>query len=304
MTATATSELPPALQGMGEDELVRLKELVDKKAWFRASTIEPFTKREQKAIKDARRHSGKRGERRAKDRFYKRHHWNSLRWFLFGGLVDLPGLPADPERAYDPEHNPWLKVHVPGWVYTLDEHDEADPYKLLPDKDYLRLLAYAWVHEPLLVTPKSRQVMVTWLFCSIAAHSLLVRPGQKIAIISKKFDDADALLDRSKGVLERLPQDRFYIPQARKISGELSVVERDSMAMAMGEEAKGLRQYTFSWIFSDEMAFQDQADEMVRAALATVRGGGRFTGVSTSNGEEVFYNIVSENGRIPTPPGG
>lgn len=302
----AISEVPDALAHLSEDDLVQLKELVDKKAWLRASTIEPFTKRETKAIQDAKRQNGPKAEKRVRDRFYQRHHWASLRWFLFGGLVDLPGLAVNPNRAYDPNENPWVKIRVSGWVKTLDEHDEANPYKNLPDKDYLRLMSYAWVTEPLLLIPKSRQVMVTWLFCAIATHNLLVRPAQRMAVISKKFEDADALIDRMETIYTQLPHLRFHVPGAwpkHRKSGEVSCPELNSIIQAMGEEAKGLRQYTFSWVFLDEAAFADQADEIFRAAMPTVKGGGRFTAVSTPDGEEVFYSTLSENGRIPTPAG-
>lgn len=307
MSATSElGEIPEALGHLSQDELVQLKELVDKKAWLRAATVEPLTKKETKAVTDAKRQNGPKAEKRVRDRFYVRHHWASLRWFLFGGLVDLPGLPINPNRAYDPEENPWVKIHVSGWTKTLDEHDEANPYKPLPDKDYLRLMSYAWVNEPLLLIPKSRQVLVTWLFCAIATHNLLVRPAQRMAVISKKFEDADALIDRMETIYNQLPHSRFHVPAAwpkHRKSGEVTCPENDSIVQAMGEEAKGLRQYTFSWVFSDEVAFQDQADEIFRAAMPTVKGGGRFTGVSTSNGEEVFHNTLSENGRIPTPAG-
>ena len=303
MSTLLTDDLPRGLEGLSQDQLFQLREIVHKKAWFRASTIEPFTPTEKKALTDALKNGGEAAQKRVRDRIYRHHHWDSLRWFLFGGLVDIPNLPENPHYAYDPETNPWIKVRVPGWAKTLDEHDEANPYKVLPDKDYLRLYAYAWVYEPLVLVPKSRQMMVTWLFCCIAAHNLGVRPAQRMAIISKKFEDADALLERTEIVCDQLPRDRFYAPKVLKKSGEISCAATDSVAMAMGEEAKGLRQYTFSWVFSDEMAFQDQADGMMQAAMPTVKGGGRLTGVSTANGEEVFHAALSENGKIPTPAG-
>jgi len=301
-----TDDLPAALRELSQDDLVALKELVDKKAWLRATTIADFTSKEQQAIADAKRQTGDVAQRRVRDRFYQRKHWDSLRWFLFGGLVDITGLPVDPQRAYDPDDNPWVKVRVGGWAQTLDEHDEANPYKTLPDKDYLRLLSYAWVFQPLLLVPKSRQVMVTWLFCCIATHNLIVRPAQRMAVISKKFEDADSLIDRMETIYNRLPHSRFSVPAAfdkHRKSGEVSCPQMESIVQAMGEEAKGLRQYTFSWVFSDEVSFQDQADDIFRAAMPTVKGGGRFTGVSTPNGEEVFHATLSENGRIPVPAG-
>lgn len=295
--------LPRILSKMSEDERAHLYHLVEKKAWIRASTVADFTDEEETKIAHAEREHGPRVARALQDRLYQRHHWDSLRWFLFGGLVDIP-IQQDPTRAWDPVTNPFIKVRVRSFVWTQDEHDQAKPYKRLPDKKYLRLLGYTWVHEPLLAIPKSRQMMVTWNYCAIAVHETLMRPAKKTAWISKKFDDANATIEqRIKGVADKLPHDRFPVPKYKFIKGIFECTESNSVIQAMGEEAKGLRQYTFSWVFDDEAAFQEQASDIVQAALPTVNGGGRFTLVSSANGKEVFYRVCSENDRIAVPAG-
>lgn len=299
-----TTQIPKILQKMSMEEKESLKHLLEKKAWLYASSIDPLTDKEQSAVEKIRKKHGDRAAKKAGGKLYNRHHWRSLRWFLFGGLVDVPDLPSDPRRAYDPIDNPWVKIRIPGWAVTTDEHDEANPHKILPDKEYLRLLAYAWVHEPLMVIPKSRQMMVTWLFCSIAVHQIMSRQSTSTAWISKKYDDAAAHIEqRIYSVAQRLPSDRFWVPDFTHKNGYLKCANTDSYIQAMGEEAKGLRQYTFSWVFDDETAFQEQASATIQAAMPTVKGGGRFTAVSSANGKEVFYGVVSEGGRIPVPPG-
>lgn len=302
--STLSPEIPKIFQKMSLDEKQGLKDLLEKKAWYYASNISPLTDEEEAQVEKIRRKYGERAAKKASGKLYNRHHWRSLRWFLFGGLVDVPDLPSDPRRAYDPVDNPWVKIRVPGWAVTTDEHDQANPHKKLPDKDYLRLLAYAWVHEPLLAIPKSRQMMVTWLFCSIAVHEIMARNSTATAWISKKYDDAAAHIEhRIQAVANRLPSDRFWVPEFSHKNGYLTCKDTGSYIQAMGEEAKGLRQYTFSWVFDDEAAFQDQASAIVQAALPTTRGGGRFTLVSSANGKEVFHGVVSENKRIALPPG-
>jgi hypothetical protein len=301
---TEASALPQAIRGLTPDQLEELTSLAETKAWVKASQVQEFTGPEQKALRQLEKKSLEE-YKQGRELLYRKYLWDSLRWFLFGGYVDLVGFQARPLKAYDPDTNPWLRLWVPGWAKTMDEHDEVNPYKLFPDKDYLRILAHAWVFSPRLAVPKSRQLMVTWLFCAIAAHTVLFRQAQRIAVISKKFDDADALLGRVGTVIEGLPSDRFYVPwDARKDrkEGLLSVRPNGSFIHAMGEEAKGLRSYTFSWVFSDEASFQDQFREINRATLATIKGG-RFTLVSTSNGEEGFFEVVTEGGAIPCPPG-
>lgn len=296
--------LPKLLRKMNEEEKAHLYYLIEKKAWIRATEIQDFTDEEETKLAKLQKDKGPKISKMAEAVIYNRHHWTSLRWFLFGGLVDIP-VQEDPKRAWDPKTNPFIKIRAKSFVWTQDEHDDSKPYKRLPDKDYLRLLSYSWVHEPKLVVPKSRQMMVTWLFSSIAVHETLFRPAKNTAWISKKFDDANATIDkRIKSISDRLPRDRgeFEVPEAKFIKG-LFESSTGSIIRAMGEEAKGLRQYTFSWVFDDEAAFQEQASGTVQAALPTVNGGGRFTLVSSANGKETFYNLVTENGRIPSPAG-
>lgn len=297
--------LPKLLRKMNEEEKAHLYHLVQKKAWIKATTIEEFTDREMSQLAKIKKNKGPKAAKQATSILYNRHHWTALRWFLFGGLVDIP-IQQDPKRAYDPITNPFIKIKNRSFVWTQDEHDDASPYKRLPDKDYLRLLSYAWIHEPKVVVPKSRQMMVTWLYSSIAVHETLFRRAKNTAWISKKFDDANATIEkRIKSISDRLPRDReeFEVPEAKFIKGIFECESSGSLVRAMGEEAKGLRQYTFSWVFDDEAAFQDQASGTVQAALPTVNGGGRFTLVSSANGKETFYGLVTENGRIPAPPG-
>lgn len=294
------THLPRVLQQMSEDQKAELYYKLQKKAWLYATEIQDFTDEEKTKIEKLKKAKGPKVAKFAREKLYLKYHWRSLRWFLFGGLVDIP-IQEDPKRAWDAKTNPFLKVRIRSFCWTIDEHDQAEPRKRLPDKEYLRLLAHAWVHEPLLALPKSRQMMLTWLFCAIGAHETLFRENKNTAWISKKFDDANATIEkRIKPLIEALPQN-LQVPDYHFKSGELS--SGASLIRAMGEEAKGLRQYTFSWVFDDEAAFQIQASDNIQAALPAVKGGGRLTLVSSANGKETFYGIISEGGRISIPAG-
>lgn len=294
------SELPKVLRDLDEEQKAELYHMVQKKAWIYATSIEDFTDEEKTKVAKLEKTHGPKAAKRVRDQLYLKYHWRALRWFLFGGLVDIP-IQENPRKAWDAQDNPFIKVRVRSFCWTIDEHDSSEPRKRLPDKDYLRLLAYAWVYEPLLSVPKSRQMLVTWLFCAIAAHETLFRDSKNTAWISKKFDDANAHLEkRIKPLCEALPK-ALWVPDFHFKSGELS--SGNSYISAMGEEARGLRQYTYSWVFDDEAGFQVQASENIEAALPAVKGGGRLTLVSSANGKETFYAVISENGRISVPPG-
>jgi hypothetical protein len=300
-----TAVLPKPLRGLTPDQLEEVVDLAELKAWVRATEVQGFTDRELEVI-DKAELQGPRAAKLVRERLYRKYLWDSLRWYLFGGYVDLVGFQERPLKAYDPDTNPWIKLWVPGWARTKDEHDTSSPYKPLPDKDYLRLIAYTWVHEPLLAVPKSRQMMATWLFCCIASWMVSFQHAQLIGFVSKKEGDADKLLERVQTVRRGLPRERFYVPgdpTRDKKYAEIHVKETDSTIMALSENPDGVRSHTFSWLFSDEVAFQEYAAEQIRATLPAVKGGARFTLVTTSNGEETFHQVISEGGRIPCPPG-
>lgn len=298
----STTSLPTPLTKLTPEQVIELTDMAEHKAWLRATQVADFTDKELEVIDKAAR-QGPRTQKAVRERIYRKYMWDALRWYLFGGYIDLVGFQENPRRAYDPDTNPWLKLWVPGWAQTKDEHDTSSPYKPMPDKDYLRLIAYTWVHQPLLALPKSRQMMATWLFVCIASWLVTFQPAQLIGFVSKKEGDADMLLERCKVVLDGLPTNRFYVPQYKKKYAELAVPEQDSKILALSENPEGVRSHTFSWLFSDEVAFQEYAEDQVRATLPSVKGGARFTLVTTSNGEDPFHQIISEGGRIPTPPG-
>lgn len=298
---TTEPVLPKILFELPEDEIREMLFLAENNAWLQSTRIGDLTDEEQSKVEKIEKDHGPTIGKAARTRLYNRHHWKSLRAFLFGTYVDIP-VETDPMKPWDPQSNPWVKVKLPGWAYTQDEHDEVEPYKRLPDKRYLRATAYTWVHESRLLIPKSRQVMITWLFCCIACHEHLFRNARRTAFISKKFDDADALLDRVKIVKDHLPKERFDVPQVRKISGLFDVPDTHSMIQAMSEEAAALRQYTFSWVFFDEVEYSEQAAEIFRAAMPTIQKD-RFTGVSSANGEGVFHGYISDGGKIPVTSG-
>lgn len=290
------------LQLIPREDRLETIQLARDKAWNLATNVNDFSDEERELLAKARIELPPKAIRRLSDKLFLKYHQQSLMRFLFGGYVDLVGHRVDPLRAWDPDDNPWLQWYVPGFAITMDEHDQADPFKPLPDTEYLRYLTYAWLHRPLLAVPKSRQLMMTWLFMAIGAHMSLFLNAKRIAVISKKEEDADALLERMRIVVDNLPKE-YNVPDWKKKYTYVSVGERSNFIHALNEEAKGARSYTFSWIFSDEVAFQEQADEFIRASLPAVHDGARMTLVSTPNGEETFWRFVTQSGKIEVPAG-
>lgn len=70
--------------------------------------------------------------------------------------------------------------------------------------------------------------------------------------------------------------------------------EQKSTLHAVPQDSDALRSYTASGIFADELGFQDKARDMFTAAKPTITGGGKFVGVSTPNGKNYWYLLVSD----------
>jgi hypothetical protein len=197
-----------------------------------------------------------------------------------------------------------LLYYLERYCWTVNERDRHNPvqrllhgdYSIDPmslqlmrdldgrEDDFLRLLAAVWEQEPLLAVPKSRQMRVSHWAVHIHGWIGQFWPGQKVAVQSKNFEDADALLERlhqAWTAARRLHPNVPWPPYTRKV-GRI-ICANGSTIMAIAQGAEKMRSYTFSAILSDEMGFQDKAEEAYTAALPTIEGGGKYTAISSAN---------------------
>ena len=181
-------------------------------------------------------------------------------------------------------------------VKTWDEHDQVNPTKPLPDKPYLEELALLFLTEPLLAIEKSRQMMVTWLMCACHLWDAWAHQGRRIFFQSKKEKDANANIDRVKFIYENLPP-HYKIAHPANMPMtylKLEFGKQKSIIEGIPQGADVLRQYTCSRIFSDETAFQEQAEKAWEAAKPTITGGGSIVMVSSPNFKEHFWRICQD----------
>ena len=186
-------------------------------------------------------------------------------------------------------------------VYTQDEHDSRLPIKPIPMyKQYMRELAYLFLTEPLLLVEKSRQMMVTWIFVACHLWDAMFHDGRRIFFQSKKEVDADHLVQRAKIIYESIPEPYRTIIYSRYPARvpmsylKLEFPQNRSIIQGTAQGADVIRQYTASRIFSDEMGFQEKAEEAFIAAKPTIVGGGTFIGVSTPNFKNFWYLLKSD----------
>lgn len=199
-----------------------------------------------------------------------------------------------------------LHYYLENLVVTQDEHDENHPFKKLPykEKPYLRELVDLFLTEPLLLIEKSRQMMVTWLMIACHVWDAQFHSGRRIFFQSKKELDANALIDRAKFIYNNYPEPHRTIIHTSFPAREpmaylrLEFPKQKSVIQGTPQGADVLRQYTASRIFSDEMAFQDRAEEAYVAAKPTIQGGGKFIGCSSPNFRNFFWRVAKD---IPSP---
>ena len=185
--------------------------------------------------------------------------------------------------------NPWY--FITNYCRTLDEHDLENPFKLFPKKEYLKIMVDIWQKEPLLIVPKSRQMMATWLFTALNVW-IALKPGRKCLFLSKKEADADAIKERAVILLEGLPE--FLKPNYSSSYCRINFPDLKSEIKAMSSEPNAVRMYTASSILADEFAHMDKARDVLTALKPCITGGGRVVILSTPSGRNYFYELVHD----------
>ncbi|MBL7197756.1 MAG: hypothetical protein ISS47_06620 [Candidatus Omnitrophica bacterium] len=177
--------------------------------------------------------------------------------------------------------HPWYWIQE--MVYTNDEHDGENPIKKFPDKEHLKIICDYWHREPLILIPKSRQLMMTWLFVACYLWDTQFARGRLNFFQSKKEEDADRLVKRAYFIWQHQPDwIKNTFPAAYRFC-HLEFPQGSSEIWGVPQGGDQLRSHTASGIFSDEMAFQPEAESAYTGAKPTIDGGGRFTGVSSAH---------------------
>lgn len=191
--------------------------------------------------------------------------------------------------------DPWFFMR--SVATTLDEHDSENPYKNFPDHEYLEALVRLLETHPFLAMPKSRQLMASWLVSAFGLWWAMTHHGQLILFQSKKEEDANRLIDRVWGIYERLPEHFRRRFPAEHSYLRITFKQSDTKIEGIPQGAHQIRSTTPSMFFSDEMAFQDEAEASYTAALPALqgaRGGGRGIFVSSA-APGFFQELVCED---------
>ncbi len=186
------------------------------------------------------------------------------------------------------KRNPWWwLIEFP---LTQDSHDLENPFKKFPRKEYLKKITEIFLREKLLLVPKSRQMLITWLMVALHVHQAQFFAGCEIFLQSKKEDDAKDLIARAKTLYERQPV--WLLRMLERKDGRVvkPVFKTEQITFANGSFIRGvpqgpdqLRSKTASAIMMDEAAFMVEAEDAFIASKPTIDGGGRMVLVSSAN---------------------
>jgi hypothetical protein len=180
---------------------------------------------------------------------------------------------------------------------TMDEHWQhkglEGPYNLIPKKEYIHDICDVFQTEDLIAIEKTRQMMASWIFCGLALHDTMFKEGRRTFLISKKEKDANALIDRCKGIYDRLPEVfKNKYPRDPEKYLEMKWGKRNSIMQGVPEGSDQVRSYTASLIVVDEASFQNKVEKVIEAAQPSLAGGGKLVLISTPNGREYFWRTV------------
>jgi hypothetical protein len=151
---------------------------------------------------------------------------------------------------------------------------------------YLEVLARQWqLAEPaLLLVPKARRMRLTWLFVALHVWLAWSRPKANIFFVSSKEEKSAELVERARGILQRVPRDkvgRIEVKQ-RAAPPQVQLVRNGSKIIGVPEGASQLRQFTATAIMADEFATWEWPREAFSAMRPTIDGGGRLTLLSSA----------------------
>lgn len=136
-------------------------------------------------------------------------------------------------------------------------------------------------------------MLMTWLISACYLWDTQFHQGRLNFFQSKKEEDADRVVQRAWFVYERQPQWIKSMFPAEYTFGHIKFKQAHSEIWGVPQGGDQIRSHTASGIFSDEMAFQPEAEDAYTGALPTIKGGGRFTGVSSAN--PGFFHYLVEN---------
>lgn len=186
------------------------------------------------------------------------------------------------------------------YVVTKDEHGQDElsvrQFPTPQQKPYVWDLIDTVMNEQLVLVEKSRQLMVTWTMCLVCLWFAKYRKNRLIFVQSKKEDDAANLVFNKEWPVARISFMESNLPEPLQCKpnpsyGKLQF-KTGSLIWGIPEGGDQIRSYTASLIFDDEFAFQPEAESAWKAALPSIKGGGKFVAVSSARSGAYMRELI------------
>ncbi|MCG3770570.1 MAG: hypothetical protein JW384_01720 [Nitrosomonadaceae bacterium] len=149
---------------------------------------------------------------------------------------------------------------------------------------------------------KARQLGCSWLFAGYALWTFLAMPGSVTVLISRREDEAAALLSKVVFLYEHLPPE-FHFPRNKRKDKDSDTTFTShtlgSKIIAVPATPDAARGLTATLVIPDEWAYQDYAAEMFASYDATVGMGGKIIGGSTASGPSGFFYDLWQSAKKP-----
>jgi len=214
------------------------------------------------------------------------------------------------------KHLEWMKCKndpyywLTNWARTLNVHwDDTNCNEPFPDKEYIKFIVDKWMKNKILIIPKTRQMMLSWLIVALFLWDTQFHRARFTAFQSKMADDADYLVKRVRTIWENEPDfmKRFYTwdkyieltcnPQNKglHVYNKFELPMIDSAIIGVPQGGDVIRMHTLSWMFSDEAAFQPEMESAYAAVKPAISHGRvRLTIVSTAEDNTFFQEMVED----------
>lgn len=138
-------------------------------------------------------------------------------------------------------------------------------------------------------------MLITWLCVACFLWDTQFKRGRLTFFQSKKEEDADRLVARAYFIWKHQPDWIKALFPAEHTYCHLKFKGSNSEIWGIPQGGDQIREHTSSGIFSDEMAFQADAEASYTGALPTIKGGGKFVGVSSANPGFFFYLVSNHD---------
>lgn len=190
----------------------------------------------------------------------------------------------------------------PGWagLTTKDEHDQVHSRKSFPDKSYLRWVLNEWHTGPnVLLTAKSRQLMISWLLAAYALWTIMFRSDALVLWQSKKQEDAAPFIyektpqhARLSLMMAELPDylrccrtssgTYIQIPDVSEVGSYAAItLPNGSQALGLAQGASQVESRVPTLFVSDESSLQEEWSNAMAAAKPAIERDAKILAVGT-----------------------